>query len=1155
MANKKAAAGLKTDQTSRLLTRIGLTQGKALLEKLWPGNRIIRRGSDVLRMECPVHDDATPSFDLNFQTGSMYCFGCKYSTTSVFKLLQETKGMSYSQTIDLVRGYVDLRGVAESALKDLTAQDYFDNAMHLLAEVFNKHLLNLLGQTSDEVYTPAVHDGASATLDWLFKERQRDKDLAPYMPYGVTPTPLVFDKLLAEVMEKEVERKMRKLKSYPGPEWRTAVLEQAKDIYKSIDPGYYHSVAYFTGYDYSTFARIKLRRPSDDKRNNVQLVKGRGETDAYGYFGLAALYPRFQGKLDAESLVVIVTEGENDALALMEYAYRQGKSGYLILASGGSANELDALAECGIKNVWVLSDVETKGGMDYIVQKLATAREVDVRVFAAWNDILRDVPTVKDPDELARQLGQERAFQWLVERTDRYIPLTDWVTTKILDELSSLPADDRSVRAQLAVIRQFGPCVRHPASVTELVRKLGVTGIPEGDLRRELLTVRDSSEAAFKLAIVSTLREEFHPVYFIQAVKNPAVRAFHKSQKVVVDLSLTDPESAVMSMARMHGSVYEFMRDRVGIPPFLGAGDEAPNTTPERSLTPHLNTYLKFAMQEFVKGLPTRPECTEYGQGIHYTSDPITGDIVQYHNNGSTVMKGRYTSPASTIMDWEVLPGPAEGTSYFRTNRNPWSKEARHVDDLIEGNSYSKDQILKEIKTLVEIVTKGWVFSQPGVMPTFVAWDCAAKALGYVLPRKTIIHATGDSHAGKSTLMSLYSGKEAPYLQVVESAITIDNFTEASLIQSLNRSSLLACVDEFEDKRDNLRHSNEIQAAIKLMRNVIGEKGVPISRGSIQGEPVEYHVHTNFMIASILRAHDPQDDNRRFEIDLRYAAGRGDTKQLLLQTYSPEDFRRIRRTFSIGLPKFARDYLEQYRKIDLELSSKTLNIPFQVPQRFIQSSLPILALMGLLGEDYIAYFQKLCFAKQTKLTSSNNDTQASVLFERLMRSACIRAPGEDLGALRITDFLTTPSDMANLNKTRCGAMVVPNTSFLVIEHVTAQGRGGVYESWPEYRAMSHRNLKHALDQHPWALRTEDYDKSKISNFVRGAGGAYNPSTISVLNIDPLIRELRENRSVSNDTSPDNSTEAPANDGQANTASASSSGGDGSSGGGSDNNFY
>lgn len=1114
MANKKVVAGQKTDQTSRLLTRIGITQGKSLLEKLWPSNRIIRRGSDVLRMECPVHDDATPSFDMNFQTGSMFCFGCKYSTTSVFKLLQQTKGMSYAQTIELVRGYVDIRGIADSALKDLSAQDHYDNAIRLLAEVFNTNLRNLLAGLSDEVYTAAVHDGASVTLDWLFRERQRDRDLVPYMPYGVTPTPLVFDKLLVTAMDAEVERKMRTLKTYPDKEWRVAVLEQAKDLYKSIDPGYYHSVAYFTGFDYATFGRIKLRRPSDDKRNNITVLKGRGETDAYGYFGLASMYPRFQGKLDAESLVVVVTEGENDALSLMEYAYRESKAGYLILGSGGSANELDELAECGIKTVNLLSDVENRGGLDYILQKLSTAREVDVRVFSAWNDIMREEPSVKDPDELVRQVGPELAFQWLVQRTERYIPLTDWITTKILDELSELPADDRSVRAQLGVIRKYGPCVRHPASVTELVRKLQATGIPEGDLRRELLTVRDSSEAAFKLAIVSTLREEFHPVFFVPSVKSPSVKVFHKARKAVVDLSLTDPEAAVMSMARMHGSVYEFMRDRVGIPPFLGAGEEGPNTTPERSLTPQLNTYLKFAMQEFVKGLPIRSECTEFGQGMHYTTDPTTGDVVQYVNNGSLVMKGRYVSPGSTLMEWEALPGPSEGNAFFRTNKTSWSKEIKHVDDMIEGNNVSKDEILKEIKTLVDIVSKGWVFSHQAVMPTFVAWDCVAKALGYVTPRKTIIHATGDSHAGKSTLMALYSGNEAPYLQVVEASKIIDNFTMASLYQSLHRSTLLACMDEFEDKRDNLKHSNEIQSAIKLMRGIVGEGGTPVNRGSIDGEIIEYSVHTNFLLASILRAHDVQDDNRRFEIDLRYVAGRGDTKQLLLQTYSPDDFRRIRRTLSVALPKLAREYLEHYRRIDLELSSKTLPVPFQVPQRFIHSTLPVLAMMGMFGEDYLSYLVKLCHAKQTKLTSSNNDTQAAVLFERMMRGACIRAPGEEVAALRITDFLGTPGDMAGLNRTRCGAMMIPGTSLLVIEHVTAQGRGGIYENWPEYRTQSHRNMKHALDQHPYAIRTEDYDKFKVSNFVRGAGGSYNSSMISVLNIDPLIRELRENRQLS-----------------------------------------
>lgn len=1133
MAKKKAAPGAsKIDQTARLLTRIGVTQGRSMLEKLWPEARIIRRGTDVLRMTCPVHDDNTPSFDLDFHTGSMFCFGCKFATTSVFRLLQETKGYSYAQSIEMVRAYVDLRAIAETTLKELTAQDHYDNAMRILAEVFNEHMRNLIAGTKSSVYTVAVHDGASLTLRWLFDDRRRDKDVAPYMPYGITPTPIVFDHLLAEVMEREVERKMRQKKSYPDKEWRLAVKQKAEEIYKTIDGGYYHSVAYFTGSDFTTFRRVKLRRPADDKTQNVVVLAGMPGDNDYGYFGLASLNPRFQGKLEADHLFTVVVEGENDALALAEHAFREGKHGYLILASGGSANELDALEECGVRRVHLLSDVEHKGGTDYIVQKLATAREVDVRVFGAWNEVARDYPTVKDPDELVQAAGSDVAFEALIRRSDRYVPHTDWVARKILEDLAGLPRDDRSVRAQLAVVRGYGACVRHPANVTELVKQLQVTGLPEGDLRRELLSVRDNSEAAFKLAILSKLREEFHPLFFSGTGTRPMLRAFHKTKRRMVDIFLTDPESTVMAMARMHGSVYEYMRDQVGIPAFLGAGDDAPNTTPERALTPHLNSYLKFALQEFVRGVPTRAECEEYGQGMHMVTDPSTGEVTQIVNNGTRVYRGAYLTPGSVTMEWEELPGPAEDALLFRTAKRPWSKEIKQADDLLDGNGITKDVLKKEIETLVDVITQGWVFAQPGVMPTFVAWDCAAKVLGYCTPRKTILHATGDSHSGKSTLMSLYSGKDAPFLRVVEASVNIDNFTEASLFQMLHRSSLLACVDEFEDTRDNLRQSNEIQAAIRLMRGVLNETPVPVHRGTIDGMPVEYSVQTNFLLASILRAHDVQDDNRRFEIDMRHVAGRGDTAQIILQRFSPSDFNRIRRNFTVGLPKFAREYVERCRHIEMELT-KSNDLPFQVPQRFVQASLPVLALMSLFGEDYKTFFNKLCESKRVKLTATQNDTKGMVLYERILRTPCIRSSDNDNRALRVTDLLRTSDEISALNRARCGVMIMEKNGLMVLEHVTAQGRGGVYEHWTEYRSMTHRNLKHTLDQHPGAVRTEDYDKFNVSAFVRNNGGAYNPLTISVLHIDSLMRELREYAPLGEAApaaSPEVQTQAAANDG-------------------------
>jgi hypothetical protein len=1065
----------------------------------------------------------------------MYCHGCHFSTTSVFKLFQESKGFSYAQTVDILRQYVDLRAVSDSGMKELAAQDYYNNAMKVLAEMFNEHLRNLMVNYKHETYTPAVFDGSAATLDWLFNQRNRDKDVVPYMPYGVVPTPLVFDHLLATIMDREVERRTRSKKTYPEKAWREAVVDSIKTIYKSIDPAYYHSVAYFMGSDWTTFSRIKLRRPSDDKQGNLMVVKGRTDdaTERLGYFGLASLVSRFQGKVDGGILKVIIVEGENDALALMEYIWREGKTGYVVLASGGTANELDDLTECGINKSYLLSDAPNHMGDDWVMQKLTTAREMDVHVFCGYGEIVQAHGIAKDPDQLTQALGAEWAFDNLVDRTESYIPLTDWVARKILDDVAALDRDDRSIRAQLGVVRKYGACVRHPASITQLVQQLRTMALPEGDIRRELLSIRDNSEAAFKLAIVGKLSEEFHPLYCVTSTRAPSIRVFHRERRCMVDLSLTDAESAVMAMARMNGGVYEYMRDQIGIPPFLGAAEDAPNTTPERAITPHLHQYLKFALQDFIKGLPTKQECIEYGQGVHYFGDQSGTDVYQIVNNGHLVLKGTYESAKGSKMSWEELPGPSHGHAIFRTQRAPWSREIVRAEDMMEGNAITKDDIKSAIVTIEDIWNKGWVFKHQKVMSKFMAWASVCMSIGYIFPRKLIFHLTGDSHSGKSTATGIFTGGGIPWMQLVEPCVALDNFTEAGLIQTLNHSTLMAICDEFEDTQSNQRQATEIGAAIKLMRNVVMEGGAPVRRGSITGESVEYLVHTHFMLASIQRARDIQDDNRRFDVETRYVEGRGDTVQILLQHYTAEDFRKLRRLLSIGMPKFAREVLETYRRVQSEISTKRI-VAFEVQQRFVNHLLPVLTLMEMFGEDWRAFFKEMCTVKQTKITGTQNDTQSAVLYERICRSATLHGSDSREAPKRITDYLLTAEGIRDLNRTRCGVMVIPGTSLMVVEHITAQNKGGVYESWPEYRTTGHRNLKHTLDQHAWAVRVEDYDRNGVPRFLRGQGSAYNPSTISVLNIDPLIKELRDSAVLENAQLPagraaDALNELPAND--------------------------
>lgn len=1130
MAKKKVKApgGPRSAQyTSDVLKSMGIVAGRSFLTRVWPDRQISNRGSSTLLLRCVVHDDNTPSMNVDFVRGSIKCFGCNFFTTSIFELMREAKGWSYRETAEQLRQHTTVKLLSDAASKEMQEYEVHLAATAEFLAASNTHLQNLLAPPPDKpYYTETLLAAARPTLEWLFKERGRDRDLVSRMPYGVLPPRHVFDELVKERNNAQILRRQQLGQPLVEKEFREAVLAKIDELWKAVDSAYIHAVVFVTGYSLTSPGRIRLRRPGVPKSEGLTVLPGAYPDAPNGYFGLycPARFATYVGQREG-SLAAYMIEGEMDALACLEGLDHSGKSGVLFLASCGSANDTDALAEAGINRVRLVSDEPGAlgNGDAWVAERLRTASEVDATVFSRWRELRAKAPEAKDPDEVIRAAGFAHFYDTVVTNArGAYRSATEWAVDKISDEIEVKHVDRANARAITEIAGRFGQCVNHPASQAAFIEHVAqLFHIAQGPLRQEIVQARDTEES-FRLRITERMRYEFHTMYKETSAKGHVMTLYHKRDRERVRFPMADGEAIAIAMCGSHGNFYDYVKSHIGIPGFLtGDGGDAPVLTPEKTIVKDLHVYMKLAAQDLFRGLPDRRACVEYNQGVQWLDDPDgASERIPFFVNGSRVYRGKYLPGPHMQMEWEELAGPSYGRYLFREKAEPWSHEVTSVQDLLQGNSVTLDDLRWAVETIERAVRGNWTFAHQDTDPTFLAFHLVACATTAAFPMKAILSFTGDHHSGKSTILSLFGGVVSKSLQVLEHALVVSNPSAAAFYQNANNTTLLVVIDEFENEDEHTQKGQAVANITQLFRNMIGESGAPVHRGTADGsEAVEYRVHTNAAIASILRAKKIQDESRRFEVELRKNPDAKDPAQGVFATVTPEEWQRARRIITIATPRLIPTLHAAWKAIDHEVNTTQL-VPFKVSIRYLRNMFQACAVMHVLGYDWRAFLVRSCQNRRAKLQAVASDTAASVLHDRLFRSPGVRI-GENVKALAtLLELLADEKEARLINESRSGVYFIPESRICVINWITVQAKNGLLEHWADYRGMDHRNLKHTFDQHPQALRSDDYVERGVRDFLVARGDSYRAELISAIDLTPLLSELRDHR-VPAGPAPDN----------------------------------
>ena len=59
------------------------------------------KGEDAV-MKCPFHEEQTPSFRMNLESGIHHCFGCDHSGGDIVKFIMEYKTLGFVQSLELL---------------------------------------------------------------------------------------------------------------------------------------------------------------------------------------------------------------------------------------------------------------------------------------------------------------------------------------------------------------------------------------------------------------------------------------------------------------------------------------------------------------------------------------------------------------------------------------------------------------------------------------------------------------------------------------------------------------------------------------------------------------------------------------------------------------------------------------------------------------------------------------------------------------------------------------------------------------------------------------------------------------------------------------------------------------------------------------------
>lgn len=1028
-------------------------QWNALLTSIAPQYHWQLKGTTI-SATCPYHTESNPSFKLQPTRGFGKCFGaCGKHVHDIVELIRHLKKCSYTEALLLLVNEYKLGGVIGQDSDELAKYHQLQEMKKQAAIAFNEVIVEFLRDSPPHLsyLVPGV--------TYLLNGRNLDPNVIHTLPVGLFAKP----------------EHVKKHFKVPG-------LEALYDEYFGAKDGSFNPMANWGKvifhYNDSTGSISQFKcRDFQDKTTLEGIFNGKHWKDidpvtareicahsftyiadpyaaGRGIFGLHK-YSRIAGRDSAEAYV---TEGEFDALSVMNAQEQLGRQDFMMLATGGNANDITFLTDSDIKYIWLVPDHPSKKGDEFAANLLKHVGEkirknnldLKFKIFQ-WPPALAGA----DLDEAIQLNGYEYAYAYLhVNRNDYFLNSTPWVIKQCEAVVRAIGAKLKADLAKLEIgdstydvaksnlednanalnheaLLKWVDCLPEPTEKAAFARRFdelcGIDITKSSDVHVSMFAL-DTYEGCIQ-ALRTSINDMFAMAYYEIKSNGNVVTLWSKERFEAIPVK----EAILDTIIAQYGNsdLLSWARSILKDAPYITI--ENNDIASMRKLTGDIKFLTNTAINGLVHTARPLQSLNKVGQGIHYEwlpgSAKVNGYI--YFVNGTKVFRGKFDQETGKL-NWEFINNIVDNDIIFKLNiQDKWSY-VDDVTDLYEAVNVNLNAVFDKLLKVID----GWKFENHEFMREYLAAWIMSIPCQRACGKINMTYVTGESNSGKTSLArgllgggGSGSSYEVPCL--LEPAIFRSDATAAGMYQEMDASGLMFTIDEAESSEaHNTEHDNRIKE-IQRMCFSIATGGHSISRGgSTPDQRQSYNLQNPILMCGININNDPVFLSRVMTVYTQKELQRQNIGDYLDMHFTREELEILKRNITIGMLP----HLQELRRaqIDLQRDLPDVKVATATTGRFNDTIMPALSVYKLLGKDPTAMYQNIVEAYKYRLEAVTQGSTKMELIHTVLYTKSIRSNGEDSYNLQDPRTLIMNGEINYLNNSSIGVYYYQDMHWIII---------------------------------------------------------------------------------------------------------------------------
>lgn len=424
------------------------------------------------------------------------------------------------------------------------------------------------------------------------------------------------------------------------------------------------------------------------------------------------------------------------------------------------------------------------------------------------------------------------------------------------------------------------------------------------------------------------------------------------------------------------------------------------------------------------------------------------------------------------------------------------------VQDLNASNAITEAEMCEAFKEVVKICTF-WRWKND-VDTLFAAAILVYFMTPHFHDEGLNLGLQGQTSSGKSTFMAVATGGQTPSLRLVDPVMYQTNYTLASITAAFDTSTLLIALEEFSRGGPNNLKTKQYEDILEMLRQVIYAGGAVVTR-NMNGVRVSRVIRTNVMTTSLEPPSDPQDANRRLELETDKVEGYSDPALRLKQQYTEDAYRKLGRTLNLGTLRLYPKFVKAREQVQDAILHGDLGGGRKVESRFTRNLplfVPWLTVFGFGWREFMLTFTR---TRLDRMEAYAQSTQPNMLFDTIMQANNIRIGSAYTNCLAL---LSQKDQHLLLNGSTAGMYYNAAQGYLVVDWIAATSPGGILYRNEQWKYAPHQ-LKHHLDQNKQAIAPEKYKELAVGEFLASYGQRTQAHHMTVLNLRALVEVLQK----------------------------------------------